>query len=100
MWPSYLGALFANCDTVSRAPEVIRLPDDDTRSITEAIRQHDNSTTYRLYSCMPESAVLDTRFDDMPVIHDRYWNRQFPKNYAKSRKAKTRQQRQARKHNR
>ena len=49
---------------------------------------------------LPESAVTDVRFDDMPVIHDRYWNRQFPKNYAKSRKAKARQQRQARKHNR
>ena len=97
MWPSYLGAMFANCDTVSRAPEVIRPPEDNSQTLYEAIREKDNSFTLHTWENIPH---VEPYVDDMPVIHDRYWNRQFPKNYAKSRKAKARQQRQARKHNR
>ena len=45
---------------------------------------------------LPESAVTDIRFEDGPVYHDRYWNRQFPKNYQKKKKAKRRAEKQAR----
>ena len=72
--------------------------------------EHDTAPSYELRqdpNCphtftfhLPESAVTDVRFDDMPVIHDRYWNRQFPKNHAKKKKASRRQQRQARRNGR
>ena len=59
---------------------------------------HDPYQPHTFTFHLPESAVTDVRVDDAPVINDRYWNRQFPKDYAKKKKAKRRQQNQSRRH--
>ena len=98
--PIYAAALAAHYGTYSRTkPELVKMPDTDTGTLYEAIRNKDESITYKRLDSLSERLCLEIP-DNRPVIHDRYWNRQFPKNYAKSRKAKARQQRQARKHNR
>ena len=93
MWPSYIGYLFANTDTLSRAPEVISLPDDNSQTLYEAVRQKDNTFTLHTWENLPH---VEPYVEDMPAYHDRYWNRQFPKNYQKKKKAKRRAQKQAR----
>lgn len=99
--PLYMEAMLAHISTYNRTtPELIKLPDTDSGTLYAAIRNKDESITYKRFDDLSEHLRSIEIPDDRPVIHDRYWNRQFPKNYAKSRKAKARQQRQARKRNR
>ena len=72
----------------------------DTGTIYEVKRNPNETITYKKYDNLSEYLSSIKIPDDRPIIHDRYWNRQFPKNYKKSRKAKSRYQKQARKHNR
>ena len=93
MWPSYIGSLFANTDTFSRAPEAVDLPYNNSQTLYEAVRQKDNTFTLHTWENLPH---VEPYVEDMPVYHDRYWNRQFPKGYQKKQKAKRRAQKQAR----
>lgn len=93
MWPSYIGTLFANTDTLSRTYAPIGLPDNSSQTLYEAVRQKDN--TFTIYP-WENLAHVEPYVEDAPVYHNRYWNRQFPKNYAKKKKAKRRAQKQAR----
>lgn len=54
----------------------------------------ENTGSYKFL--VNSSAVTNTYVEDGPVHHDRYWNRQFPKDYTRKKKAKRRQQKQAR----
>ncbi len=93
MWPSCLGSLFANTDTSSRAPEFACLPDDNSQILYEAVRQKDNTFTLHKWENLPH---VEPYVEDMPIIRERYRNRQFPKDYQKKKKAKRRAEKQAR----
>ena len=90
-------------------PGAKRVFEDGIESLKDVINEKDNrNVSLRMYPTPtsrefklrpPESVVTDAVVDTSDIPNPRYHDRTFPKDYAKKKKAKRRQQKQARRKN-
>lgn len=90
-------------------PGAKRVFEDGIESLKDVINEKDNrNVSLRMYPTPtsrefelrpPESVVTDVMVDTSDLPNARYHDRTFPKDYAKKKKAKRRQQKHARRRN-
>ena len=105
-----LGRLALMAQTLPLMPPGIkRVFEDGIESLKDVINEKDNrNASLRMYPTPtswefklrpPESVVTDVVVDTSDIPNPRYHDRTFPKDYYKAKKAKRRQQKQARRRN-